>query len=486
MSINQDLQRTFLEYGEAVSSRNNRATLDLLYPKLFDIIPRKRMEAGLEAAQEDNSVDVKISDFGIERIVNEWEIAGTNYTAFESTCRIILKFPLSDIDKVDDDDNEEESAEFRYEFFKEKYGEANVSFDRKQNIVKATTKNLMLGIREDQQWRFLEIKDPFMEMYRKFLPAAVSDELARLIPPEEPIEWPKEDETPPEKINVVEDFPHDKDIDVIYLLGWDVFLNGDSDCEDFLHTQVTDKETFEYASVGLELIFHKKKLKSVNDYSFGEKKVRKLKKEEKALLWKKLEPHTLLNMKESPDGIHSIGGDVPASFQLPKSKSVAPFQYLGFVDNSDPNFAWLPFRLHLTHAIYLNIDKIFLDYTDPLSPVIINKKDVEDADTSHDELNADSWIVFEQAKYNFIRDVEFSYQGSGGIPKWIQAPAIPTCPRSGKRMRFVLQTMGGVATKKTNIKSDDYFQNLEFWGDGELFVFFEPESKVACYLIQNT
>jgi hypothetical protein len=80
-----------------------------------------------------------------------------------------------------------------------------------------------------------------------------------------------------------------------------------------------------------------------------------------------------------------------------------------------------------------------------------------------------------------------------GIPEWIQYPYFPRCPKTNKILRFVcqLKSFGGVMVEETNAVFKDkhyksYFNKLNFWSDGDLFVFFEPESKVACYFIQNT
>lgn len=177
---------------------------------------------------------------------------------------------------------------------------------------------------------------------------------------------------------------------------------------------------------------------------------------------------------------------------MPDNKCVVPFQYLGYIDNQDKNFSWLPFKIHLTCPIYLNIGNVFLDYTNQNKPTIINREEVKNADTSYDDdLNQNSEIVFNEMKISFIEDVEFSVTGHSGIPNWIQYPDIPICPKSKKRMKFLCQLNGGVTAKRTNVEPKDewyrhYYEELNFWGDGDLFVFFEPTSKVACYFIQNT
>ena len=100
----------------------------------------------------------------------------------------------------------------------------------------------------------------------------------------------------------------------------------------------------------------------------------------------------------------------------------------------------------------------------------------------HDELNKDSEIVFEAAKLSFDESLTFRGDGHAGIPNWIQYPDIPLCPKSGKRMRFLAQFHAGVKASRSNVEPADefyrhYFEELNFWGDGDLFIFFEPSSK---------
>jgi hypothetical protein len=278
----------------------------------------------------------------------------------------------------------------------------------------------------------------------------------------------------------------------IYLAGWEVHLNGDQQCENFIATQITNKNTFDALSYGVELVFEDDKLARAYDYHHGNRKDRRLKADEVGLLYKEYEENRILRLAESKNGLHQLGGEIPADFQLPENNCVVPFQYLGYINNQDKNFSWLPFKIHLTCPIYLNIWNVLLDYSDPAKPFIINKEEVEDADTSYDgDLNRDSEIVFNEMPFSFVPAENFPGTGHAGIPNWIQYPRIPVCPKSGKRMKFLCQLSGGVKAKRTNIKPRNewykrYFEELNFWGDGDLFVFFEPESKVACYFIQNT
>lgn len=281
----------------------------------------------------------------------------------------------------------------------------------------------------------------------------------------------------------------------IFLAGWEVHLNGDQQCENFISTQITDKKTAQSLFTSLELVFEDNKLiKAFQFENYGEleKKVRKLDNDEIGLQFKEFDENRLFLLTEEEDGLHQLGGEIPKDFHLPENNCVVTFQYLGFIDNRDKNFSWLPVKIHLTCPIYLNIDKVFLDYSNPNKPTIINREEVEKTDTSFDEdLNQNSEIVFNEKKFSFVENLDLLGSSQAGIPNWIQFPDIPICPKSGKKMKFLCQLNGGVTAKRTNVNPKNesyrhYFEEMNFWGDGDLFVFFEPSSKVACYFIQNT
>ncbi len=278
----------------------------------------------------------------------------------------------------------------------------------------------------------------------------------------------------------------------IFLAGWEVHLNGSQRCENFIATQITNKQTVEKLYNGIELVFDDNRLVRAYDYKEGKREDRVLQSNEIGLEYKEFEENKILQLVEDKGGLHQLGGEIPSDFQLPENNCIVPFQYLGFFNNTDENLSWLPFKVHLTCPIYLNIEKVFLDYSNPYKPVLINKTEVERADTSYEEyLNKTSEIIFNEMKFSFFEGKEFTEQGNSGIPNWIQYPDIPMCPISGKRMKFLCQLQGGVTTNRTiavtkNERSMRYFDELNFWGDGDLYIFMEPNSKVLCYFIQST
>ena len=93
------------------------------------------------------------------------------------------------------------------------------------------------------------------------------------------------------------------------------------------------------------------------------------------------------------NGKHQIGGDIPKDFIIPENEFIAGFQYLGFIDNTDPIFSWLPFKVNLIHPIYTDEYSVFLDYTNPNKPTIIEPTDTASSTSAFDEIDKNSKII---------------------------------------------------------------------------------------------
>ncbi|MEM1214390.1 MAG: hypothetical protein AAGJ82_01805 [Bacteroidota bacterium] len=282
----------------------------------------------------------------------------------------------------------------------------------------------------------------------------------------------------------------------LYLLGWEAKFDGSQQCYNFIATQAIDQSSVKEVDIALELIFKGDRLAEAYEYDEGIRQQRPLSKVELGLPYPKdVIIHSLYEIKRSYFYESYIGGKCPDHFSIPALRLAAPFQYLGKIGQAEDAFSWLPFDLHLTAPIYLNIKGVFLDYTDPLAPVVHNAEALSAADHSLDDLlQPDTIVEFEQTKISFehYKKTDDDLLGSAGVPRWVQYPTIPTCPKSGKVMRFVCQlgSFGNIQTQYTNADpAHEYYReikDLNFWGDGDLFIFFEPESKMVYYLIQHT
>lgn len=202
---------------------------------------------------------------------------------------------------------------------------------------------------------------------------------------------------------------------------------------------------------------------------------------------------------EDKNGSHQIGGIAPHDFIFPENNTTTPFVYLGFLSNSDPVLNWLPFeKLNLICPIYSKMGVIYLDYTKPNHPKLLNKITDKLIGSEYDGLTSSNILEFESAKTSFARyTLELFYNdeilGVTGALDSTHKDFNPTCPISGKEMKFLIQlnSSTNVKIKYSDIRLDDqrllrYFEKLDFWGSGQLNIFIEPTTKVIAYFIQNT
>lgn len=280
----------------------------------------------------------------------------------------------------------------------------------------------------------------------------------------------------------------------IYLLGWeiDTFKSNEA-CRSTIRNQAVTKTTAFWIGESMELIFRDDHLAEVYNVSGHNRNPKPLTKDERKFKYFKVEPNQIFEFAAVPKAESYVGGEPPAGFEMPKFEFVAPFQYLGKLSKSEQAFAWLPFDVHLIAPIYLNIDKLYLDYADPNRPQVLDVAALKQAGTSYDNLKPDSEIFFEKTPIKPQKSTIYGALGIGhtGVPKWVQHAEVPICPKTKRPMRFLcqLKSQRGIKTARTNIDTQKYkynFDHLDFWYDNDLFIFFEPESKIACFLIQNT
>jgi hypothetical protein len=199
------------------------------------------------------------------------------------------------------------------------------------------------------------------------------------------------------------------------------------------------------------------------------------------------EEHEVFFLVKCEQGPHTIGGEKPRVLQMPTHPSLkTPFQYIGCIDGSDPYFTWLGVpQLHIIFPVYECNYGIYLDWTNPFAPMILNPQTF---DPAWDIKVAES-MSYEPVHYCTTQeiDVEFFENNSDdkllcGVPIWYQAPDIPVCPRTGEVLKYVCTINSDHQIK---IKQQYQIENLPclvdhlcFGDHGWLFVFYHPGSKI--------
>ena len=213
--------------------------------------------------------------------------------------------------------------------------------------------------------------------------------------------------------------------------------------------------------------------------------------------YKFLQPYEFVPNKK---GINHIGGAPPCGFVVPQSSSGLSFQYLGLLSRSDSAFD-LQHDLHLVYPLFVGFHvTVWLDYKKPLAPVIMNDDKV--SDLSFDDLNEGDSITLVPMPFKTVSWPTMSrHGGHTGMPRWIQEPQVPTCPKTKEPMTLVAQLGDGELSAQESKKSvipkkivrTEDFGKFSFTedietipGDGDLFIFFCKKSRIACYFYQGT
>lgn len=481
-----ELKKTFSNYCDAIISNDNEKIVSYIYPEIFEFTHKSTILDVINEVNDNPTIKIQFISIELTDIKVIEEINNINYVLLTTD----YTFTNEVLNLKEDTNNLINDT--LYNELKDKYGETNVSYSNQDKKIKIKSTANTLAIKTNSIWKFLAIKEYWLPIYEAFLPKNINEYLTRIFPFKMENffgELFEDFNTKPKKIER-EDDP--KNIKRIFLAGWEVNLKGDNECENFIATQITNADTIDNIYSGLELVFKDNKLIETYDYEDGDRKYRELKEGESNLSLPKYPINKILTIVEDELGVNQIGGEIPSNFKIPQNNCIVPFQYLGFIDNDKTSLDWLPFRINLICPLFLNFNKLFLDYSNPLAPLILNKEEIENADTEFGmDLNKDSEIVYNEIKFNFAESLVFEDLGHSGIPNWIQYPEIPNCPKSGFRMKFLCQLTGGTTSKRTNVKPKNewyrhYYEELNFGGGGNLFVFFEPTSKVACYFIQHT
>ena len=175
MSNSKTIQQIIEEYGRSIIEKDYKKTVEFIYPKLFDFIPKKTIESSLKSAYSNKEIDIQISNYNLDSIDFKINISEIEYLIIQTSFNQVIKYLVNN-------EETQEEANFHFEMLKAKYGELNVMFNDEINQITANSSSTQLAINEKGNWFFLDLKPNFTELYSKFLPDSIMDKLFDLFP----------------------------------------------------------------------------------------------------------------------------------------------------------------------------------------------------------------------------------------------------------------------------------------------------------------
>ncbi|WP_409271715.1 hypothetical protein V1499_19195 [Neobacillus sp. SCS-31] len=282
-------------------------------------------------------------------------------------------------------------------------------------------------------------------------------------------------------------------MDVKYLAGWEVDFDDEMELSKFLHVQGIDADSFLFfkdvqGAIELRIkdgIIMEAYSHDADECTFIAEDIK--------LPFSDWKEHKVFFLEKDRNGAHKLGA-IPDELILPAHENLkTPFHYIGTLDGTDPGFSWLGMeKLHIIYPLNEFNMGIYLDYSNPGRPVLLNPETFSD-DWYDGDLDNTSKVEFEEKRYRATRRIESDRFIEGddyllcGAPLWYQMPEIPLCPKTNQVMDFVctinsdseIQLLPNHASKRR--LADDY---LCFGDHGHLFVFYHPESKVLHLNVQ--
>ncbi len=280
-----------------------------------------------------------------------------------------------------------------------------------------------------------------------------------------------------------------------YIAGWEIDYDDPVELAKILLTQGVDKDgfyMFREMQGSTELVITGEQITEVIKHSAAGTELRNINCPLPIHDWR---DRSAFYLHKDPEGTHTIGGRKPAQFQLPTCDRLqSPFIYFATIDGSDPMFEWMHIdKLHIAYPIYEGCFEVFLDYSEPNAPVVMNPE-IFDYSWIDDNVKGVDRVEYIKQHYkateNFaVKNVEANRDDYllSGVPLWYQHPHIPTCPRTGKLMSFVTTINSNLylgLQDSRGIEQLPFGHHLTFGDHGHLYVFYHPESKVLHLNVQ--
>jgi len=280
-----------------------------------------------------------------------------------------------------------------------------------------------------------------------------------------------------------------------YIAGWEIDYDDSKEFKKILLTQGINESGFEFfksVQSATEMIIKNDTVVKTITHSDKDSESEKIKVRLPITDW--VDRQVFLLSKDS-NGNHKIGGDCPTDFKIPYHDNLkTPFVFIGTIDTSDTKFDWINLpRLDIIYPIYECNFGVFLDYSDSSNPKIINPDTFEDS-WFDDSIKGVDKVVFKEQMFSVKAELDSqNYEDNQdsnlicGVPLWYQAPEIPTCPKTGKLMRFVctINSDSSIDLKNSNgIENLPFGDYLVFGDHGNLYVFYHPDSKILYLNIQ--
>lgn len=160
----KEVKKAFSEYLKAFQQKDFEGILDLIYPKLYELVSREKMKKALTSSY---TKQIEFKNFKIKKVSKVIEHQSIKYASLE--CSGSMFVHLSD--------EEMEGADMVVKYFKSSFGESKVKKDLKNQRIIVETDILAMAILDPAYtgWMFIQLDSKDHPLFAKVIPKEVID-----------------------------------------------------------------------------------------------------------------------------------------------------------------------------------------------------------------------------------------------------------------------------------------------------------------------
>lgn len=157
-------------YFATLKSKDISASIDYLYPKLFDIAPREKVVEALKATLNDPSIEINFSNMVVSNVSKTVITEDVKYALISYSYVMAIK-PLDAMDK--------KMEKQLLQSYCDLFGKSNVAYDKesKTYTISMTTSMYAINAPGYNSWKFLENKNGMETILQKLIPESVIEQL---------------------------------------------------------------------------------------------------------------------------------------------------------------------------------------------------------------------------------------------------------------------------------------------------------------------
>lgn len=158
------------KYFETLKAKDVKASLEYIYPKIFEIAPKGKIEQSMNETFNDPTLELNFKDLAIGTVSDVIVQDGVKYALIAYSYKMTIK-SLEDLGK----DFEKQLLGTYIDM----YGKNNVEYDKKTKTYSIAVTTSMYAINSPKYsgWKFLENKKGMEIILQKLIPESVTEQL---------------------------------------------------------------------------------------------------------------------------------------------------------------------------------------------------------------------------------------------------------------------------------------------------------------------